>query len=66
MKNSATKKVYQGLYIHIKSGKYISLFKGDLSDTWNIFNDRELCDEFAVGYFQTKWQCVEYLDSLTK
>jgi len=62
---TSTKKVYQGLYIHIKSGKYIAIRIGDQSNTWNIWNDTYLCDEFAIG-FTTKWECVEYLDSLNK
>jgi hypothetical protein len=60
---TATKKIIVGLYLHLKSQKYVSANVGDLSTVWNIFNDRDLCDEFEIG-FNTKWQAVEYLNSL--
>ena len=63
---SDTKRLSKGLYIHIKTGKYIALWEGELSDAWNVWNDENLCSEFAVGYFLTKWQCVEYLNEISK
>jgi hypothetical protein len=60
-----TKKILIGLYLHLNSKKYISAWVGPTSTVWNIFNDRELCDEFEIG-FNTKWQAVEFLDSLNR
>jgi hypothetical protein len=62
---TTTKKIRTRLYLHINSNKYISSFVGCSSTLWNIFNDEYLCDEFAIG-FNTKWQAIEYLNSLNK
>ena len=58
-----TKKIHQGLYLHLETSKYITAFVGSSSTCWNIFNDRDCVDEFWIG-FNTKWQAVEYLDTL--
>jgi hypothetical protein len=58
-----TKKLQSGVYIHIATKKYITSFVGEISTVWNIWNDENFCNEFAIG-FNTKWQAVDYLDSI--
>jgi|LakMenE01Jun11ns_1017448.scaffolds.fasta_scaffold9672822_3 hypothetical protein len=62
---TATKKLYQGHYLHLETKKHISACVGDLYTTWNIWNDEHLCDEFAIG-FNSKWQAVEFLNKLSE
>jgi hypothetical protein len=58
-----TKKISNGVYFHLTTEKYVSAFVGCSSTVWNIFNDEDLCDEFAIG-FHTKKEAVEYLNGL--
>ena len=58
-----TKKIYSGLYLHIATNKYISIWKGEQSTLWHIWNDIERCEEFAMS-FLTKADAIEFLDYL--
>ena len=64
-KMADTKRLSDGVYVHIKTGKYVVVGRGEKCDTWNIWNDYYCCDEFACGYFKYKWQCVEYLNEIS-
>jgi len=61
---SKTKKISNGIYLHLSSGKYISLWEGISSFCWNIFNDEFLTEEHAIG-FNTKKEAIESLDIFT-
>jgi hypothetical protein len=62
---AATKKIRNGVYLHIATKKYIRSRKGSIRTMWNIWNDKSAIDEFAIG-FHTKSEAVEFLDSLAK
>jgi len=63
--NAATKKISEGLYLHLSTKKYVSSFVGCSSTIWNIFNDENLSCEFAIG-FNKKYQAIEFLNNLKK
>lgn len=57
-----SKKIANGLYQHKSTGKFISAFYGEIETIWNIWNDVNCINEFAVG-FATKSEAIEYLNT---
>jgi hypothetical protein len=58
MKTKA-KKIHLGMYEY--KGFYISVYEGTSGRVWNIFNDRYLIEEHAIG-FRTKKEAIQFLD----
>ena len=58
-----SKKMSVGIYFY--KGKYISVYRGTSENTWNIFNDYYLLDEYAIGFLSKK-QAMSFIDTHQK
>ena len=58
-----SKKITSGIYLY--KGKYISSLRGTSETIWNIFNDKNLIDEYAIGFLSKK-QAMSFIDIRAK
>jgi hypothetical protein len=64
-KTSETKRIREGVYLHIASNKYISKQEGIIKNWWNVYDDKYLEKEFQDG-FDLKSEAIIYLNKLSK
>jgi len=55
-----SKKIANGIYLY--KGKYISSWRGTSQTIWNIFNDKYLLNEYAIG-FDSKKEAMSFIDN---
>lgn len=72
MKRSKIKRLQKGFYYSPDTNKWIAKVEGEIENYWNIWNDENVTEEFAIGFntlndaveFLQDWKNCQYVDKM--